>query len=216
MLYIITMSAYSFDPTKWGGRAWKPAPRRVLPVIVINTPDRSVDVNETLKQYNIPAPVEVYTISMETGVWCLQHGEACTPLPCSDAEGMVLWLKNELENKESEMIPLPGKGYRPVLCLLGELLDGHLPMFREGRAGKMYVVTDVEGPTLPSDKTVGLRQFYRNVESGDYGPYHDKVEFHPDGSITIEGCETEYSPELGLAVAACLSTGNCTLSRAVQ
>lgn len=208
------MSTYVFDPTKWGGRAVS-TPRKVLPVINVNTLDKSVDVNEELKQYNLNVPVEVYTISMVDGVWCLQHGSTCQPLPCSDAEGMVLWLKAELENKESEMIPLPGKGYRPVLCLLGELLDGHLPMFREGRASKMFVVTDVEGPTLPQGKSVGIRQFYRNVDNGSYGPYHDKVVVSPDGSITIEGCEADYSPELGLAVAACLSTGCCTLSGTV-
>lgn len=209
------MSAYSFDPIKWGGRVWKPTPPRVLPVVVVNTLDKSIDPIEELKQYNITAPVKVYTISMDDSGWCLRHGATRQPLPCNTAGEMALWLKNELENTESEMIPLPGKGYRPVLCLLGELLDEHLPMFREGRAGKMYVVTDVEGPTLPRDKSVGLRQFYRNVDSGDYGPYHDKVEFYPDGKITIEGCEQEYSPELGLAVAACLSMGNCTLAGTV-
>lgn len=209
------MSAYSFDPTKWGGRVWKPTPPRVLPVIVVNTLDKSIDPAEELRQYNITAPIKIYTISMDDSGWCLRHGATRQPLPCSDAEGMVLWLKAELENKESTLIPLPGKGYRPVLCLLGELLDEHLPMFREGRAGKMFVVTDVEGPTIPSDKTVGLRQFYRNVADGSFGPYHDKVEFHPDGKITIEGCETEYNHRLGLAVAACLSTGCCTLSGTV-
>lgn len=207
------MSTYSFDPAKWGGRAVS-TPRKVLPVINVNTLDKSVDVNEELKQYNLNVPVEVYTISRVDGVWCLQHGSTCQPLHCSDAEGMALWLKTELENKESSMIPLPGKGYRPVLCLFGELLDGHLPMFREGRAGKMFVVTDVEGPTLPQGKSVGIRQFYRNVDRS-YGPYHDKVVVSPDGSITIEGCEADYSPELGLAVAACLSTGCCTLSGTV-
>lgn len=208
------MSTYVFDVTKWGGRVWKPTPHRVLPVIVVNA-DKSIDADEELKQYAIAAPIEIYTISKETGVWCLQHGDTRQPLPCSTAGEMVLWLKAELENPESEMIPLPGKGYRPVLCLLGELLDEHLPMFREGRTGKMYVLTDVEGPTLPRDKSVALRQLYRNVDDGSYGPYHDKVVFSPDGKITIEGCEADYTPELGLAVAACLSTGNCSLSGAV-
>lgn len=185
--------------------------RRVLPVIIVDTLNKGVDANETLQQYNIAEPIEIYTISMDDSGWCLQHDGTHKPLPCYTAGEMALWLKNELENKESEMIPLPGKGYRPVLCLFGELLDEHLPMFREGRAGKMYVVTDVEGPTLPRDKSVGLRQFYRNVDNGSYGPYHDKVVFSPDGKITIEGCEADYSPELGLAVAACLSTGCCSL-----
>lgn len=205
------MSTYSFDPTKWGGRAWKPTPRKVLPVVVVNTLSKSIDPIEELKQYNLTAPVKVYTIYQGDSGWCLQHGEACLPLPCNTAGEMALWLKNELETVESEMIPLPSKGYRPVLCLLGELLDEHLPMFREGRAGKMFVVTDVEGPTLPKGKSVGLLQFYRNVDNGSYGPYHDKVVFSPDGKITIEGCKSDYNPKLGLAVAACLSTGNCSL-----
>jgi hypothetical protein len=199
--------------TRWGGGVKKIAPR-VLPVVVVNA-DKSVDADKELKQYNIAAPIEVYTISKETGVWCIQHGGTRQPLPCSTAGEMALWLKNELETAESEMIPLPGKGYRPVLCLLGELLDEHLPMFREGRAGKMFVVTDIKGPTLPKGKSVGIRQFYRNVDNGSYGPYHDKVVVSPDGSITIEGCETDYTPELGLAVAACLSAGCCTLSETV-
>lgn len=213
VLYIFTMSTYVFDITKWGGVV-KATTSRVLPVVVVNA-DKSVDASKELKQYDIAAPIEIYTISKETGVWCLQHGDTRQPLPCSTAREMVLWLKNELENKEAEMIPLPGKGYRPVLCLLGELLDEYLPMFREGRTGKMYVLTDVEGPALPKGKSVGIRQLYRNVDNGTYGPYHDKVVFSSDGGITIEGCEAEYSPELGLAVAACLSTGNCTLSGTV-
>lgn len=201
--------SYAFDPAKWGG-CWKPTPRRVLPVIIVNALAESIDADKELKQYNLYVPMEIYTISNVDGGWCLQHGGTRQPLPCNTAEEMILWLKNELENKESELIPTPGKGYRPVLCLLG--LSEHLPMFREGRAGKMYVLTEHMGPALPKDKTVGLRQFYRNVESGDYGPYHDKVEFHPNGGITIEGCPVDYSHKLGLAVAACLSTGNCTLA----
>lgn len=204
------MSMSLFD-TLMGGKSFKATPLKVLPIVVVNTLTEGVDVNEELKQYNIAAPIEIYTISMEDGVWCLQHGDARQPLPCDTTGELALWLKNELENKESVMIPTPGKGYRPVLCLFG-LSDEHLTMFREGRTSKMYVVTDAMGPTLPADKTIGLRQFYRNVDSGTYGPYHDKVEFHPNGGITIEGCEQEYSPELGLAVAACLSTGNCTLA----
>lgn len=187
---------------------------KVLPIIVINA-DKSIDANEELKQYNIDKPIEVYTISKETGVWCIQHGDTCQPIPCSNVREMVFWLKNELENPESEMIPTPRKGYRPVLCLLGELLDEHLPTFREGRTGKMFILTDVNGPTLPKDRSIHLRQFYRNVDDGSYGPYHDKVEFYPNGKITIEGCETDYTPGLGLAVAACLSTGNCTLAGTV-
>jgi hypothetical protein len=195
--------------TRWGGGVKKVTPR-VLPVVVVNA-DKSVDVAEELRQYNITAPIEIYTISNMDSGWCLQHGETCTPLPCYTAGEMALWLKNELEKVESEMIPTPGKGYRPVLCLFGELLDEYLPTFREGRTGKMFVVTDVEGPILPRDTSVGLRQFYRNVDTGTYGPYHDKVVFSPDGKITIEGCETEYNSKLGLAVAACLSTRTCSL-----
>lgn len=200
--------------TLLGGKPFKVTPLKVLPVVVVNALDKSVDTNEELKQYNIAAPIEVYTISKENGVWYFQHGAARQSLPCSTTGEMILWLKNELENKESEMIPLPHKGYRPVLCLIG--LSKHLPMFREGRTGKMYVLTDVEGPTLPRDKSVGLYRFYRNVDSGTYGPYHNKVVFSTDGKITIEGCETEYTHKLGLAVAACLSTNNCSLSRTAQ
>ena len=215
MLYIFAMSAYAFDIAKWGGRVVKDTPIKVLPVVVVNARDKGIDVNEELKQYNLTAPVEVHTISKVDDNWCLQHGEACTPLPCNNVGDMVLWLKTELENRESKRIPLPGKGYRPVLCLFGSPLREHLHMFREGRTGKMYIVTDDDGPALPRNKTVGLRQFYRNVDNGTYGPYHDKIEFHPNGGITIEGCESEYTPELGLAVAACLSAGNCTLSETV-
>lgn len=204
------MSTYVFSAKRWGEKPFKLPPRKVLPIIVVNALDKSIDADEELKQYNITAPVEVYTISMEDGVWCLQHGDTRQPLSCNTAGEMALWLKNELENKESKMIPIPDKGYRPVLCLFGELLDGSLPMFREGRTGKMYVLTDVDGPTLPRGKSVGIRQFYRNVDSGTYGPYHDKVVVSIDG-YTIEGCDAEYTPELGLAVAACLSTGNCSL-----
>lgn len=205
------MSTYSFDPTKWGGnRVWKPTPRKALPVVVVNALSKSIDAAEELKQYNLYVPVEIYTISNVDGGWCLQHGGAHTPIPCSTAEEMTLWLKNELENVESTLIPTPGKGYRPVLCLFG-LSDEHLTTFREGRTSKMYVVTEHMGPTLPKGKSVGIRQFYRNVDNGTYGPYHDKVVFSVDSSITIEGCETEYNPKLGLAAAACLSTGNCSL-----
>lgn len=195
--------------TRWGGGV-KATPRRVLPVVVVNTLAESIDPAEELKQYIITAPIEIYTFSKVDGAWCLQHGGSCTPLPFSTAEGMVLWLKKELENKESEVIPTPDKGYRPVLCLLG-LPDRHLSMFREGRTERMYVLTERTGPILPRDMSVGLRQFYRNVDTGTYGPYHDKVVFSPDGKITIEGCETEYTHKLGLAVAACLSTRTCSL-----
>lgn len=202
--------SYAFDPIKWSGRVWKPTPRRVLPVVVVDTLNKSIDAAEELQQYNIAAPIEIYTISMDDSGWCLRHGTTRQPLPCSNAGEMALWLKAELENAESVLIPLPGKGYRPILCLLG-LSDEHLTTFREGRTSKMLCVTDVEGPTLPKGKSVGIRQFYRNVDNGTYGPYHDKVVFSVDGSITIEGCETEYNPKLGLAIAACLSTGNCSL-----
>lgn len=209
------MSTYAFDPAKWGV-GMKETVSKVLPVIVVDNLTERIDADKELKQYNIHKQIEIYTIFKAYGVWCLQHGGTRQTLPCgSAAEEMALWLKAELENPESEMIPTPRKGYRPVLCLFGALWDSHLPMFREGRTGKMHVLTDVDGPTLPKGKSVSIRQFYRNVDDGSYGPYHDKVVFSPDGSITIEGCEADYTPELGLAVAACLSTGCCTLSGTV-
>ena len=207
------MSAYAFDPKKWGV-SLKQTVSKVLPIIVLDTLNKSMDPAKELKQYNIHTPMEIYMISRDDDTWYLQHGETRTIIPADCVRDVALWLKQELENKESESIPLPGtKVYRPVLCLLGELLDEHLPMFREGRSGKTFIVTDAEGPSIKY-KFVALRQFYRNVEDDTYGPYFDKIIFTQDGDVFIENADANYTAEIGLAVAACLSTNTCTVSNA--